>query len=98
MVIGIDEAFGKYRLYTCDDTCGQVKVEVASSGDGQTFTGGVNTSEDSRGCSVHEVLTATVSYSGNAIDITEHSVTDVSVGCDRPGICTQDATLTGTKR
>ena len=98
MVIGIDQSAGKYHLYTCDDTCGDVQVEVAASSDGTNFSGEINTSEDSRGCSVHSTLTATVSRSGKAIDITEHSVEIVSEGCDTPGTCTQDVTVTGTKR
>jgi hypothetical protein len=98
LVVALDESGGVFHLYTCDDHCDPVKVEVATSTDGTHYTGGVNAPPDARGCSVHEDLTATVDASGNTVTITEHSVTNVSQGCDKPGICTQDATITGTKK
>jgi len=97
-IVGVDESFGTYHLYTCDDACDPIKVEIAISHDGHTFRGGVNVPADIRGCSVVEELLALVSYSGNEITITEHSVVNVSLGCDRPGTCIQDATVVGTKR
>lgn len=98
LVVGLEESLGTYRMLTCDHDCNPVKVEIATSTDGLNFKGGTDLPADSRGCTVKSVLTASLARSGQTITITEHSVTQVSVGCDRPGVCTQDATVTGTRR